>query len=372
MLPYPKRSFLGYRLLPEYFAFPEKFLFFDLTGLDCPARRRAGNQLEVFLYLNRSVADLEQNLSADSFRLGCTPVINLYRQPAEPIELTHTEFEYHVVPDARRPLAHEVYSVDRVTATSPDDEEVEFMPFFSVKHAAGGRAAPAFWHASRRPAESAKGETDRGTEVYLALVDLGFEPAAPADWTLHVETTCLNRDLPHRLPFGGGQTRLQLAAGGALVSGIDFVTSPTRTLRPALKKGALWGLISHLSLNHLSLVGQSEGADSLREVLKLYDFADAPETRSMIEGIVSVQSRRATSRVVAHGVSAVCRGVEVTIQFDEGHFTGSGLYLFAAVLERFLALYCTVNSFSKLIATTSGREGVWCRWPPRLGEQVLA
>jgi type VI secretion system protein ImpG len=373
LLPYPRRSFLGYRLLTERFAFPEKFLFVEVAGLDCPARHRASKQLEIFIYLSQTTPDLEQNVTADTFRLGCTPVVNLYRQTAEPIALSHTDFEYHVVADARRPLAHEVYSVDKVVATSPDNEAMEYVPFYSVKHAAGGRTGPAaFWHSSRRAAETAKGEPDPGTEVYLALVDLAFQPAATAGGTLLVETTCLNRDLPARLPFGGGQPHLRLAAGGELISEITCLTPPTRTLRPALKKGALWGLISHLSLNHLSLVGQTEGADALREILKLYDFADSAETRSMIAGIRSVDSRRTTSRVLTDGASAVCRGVEVTIQFDEDHYTGSGLFLFAAVLERFLALYCSVNSFSKLIATIAGREGALCRWPPRLGEQVLA
>jgi type VI secretion system protein ImpG len=207
--------------------------------------------------------------------------------------------------------------------------------------------------------------------MYISLVDLGLQTSAPADWTLNVETTCLNRDLPHRLPFGGDQPHLQLTSGGALVSRIVCVTPPTRTLRPAMKKGSLWRLISHLSLNHLSLVGDSDGADALREIFKLYDFTDSAETRSMIEGIVSVSAQRTTARVQSNGTSAVCRGIEVTVQFDEERFSG-GLYLFASVLERFLALYCTVNSFSKLIATTTTRDKELRRWPPRLGERILA
>jgi type VI secretion system protein ImpG len=369
LLPYPPRSFLGYRLLTEYFAFPEKFLFFDLTDLRRSLSRLTGNRLEIFLYLNRTSADLEQNLSADTFRLGCTPVVNLYKQRAEPIQLTHTETEYRVVPDARRPLAHEVYSIDRVTTLAQDDTALEHLPFFSVKHAAAGRDRTRFWHATRQVSE---GALDRGTEVFVSLVDLEFKASAPAGATLDVETTCLNRDLPHRLPFGGGQPRLQFAEGGALVSQILCLTPPTPTLRPALKRGALWRFISHLALNHLSLVERSEGADALREILKLYDFADTEETRSLIDGILSVQSRRVVGRAGGGGADAICRGVEVTVHFDETKFSGSGLFLFACVLERFLALYCTVNSFSKLIATVEGKKGELGRWPPRMGEKILA
>lgn len=372
LLPYPPRSFLGYRLLTEFFAFPEKYLFIDLAGLGAEALAPIGNRLEVFIYLNRSSPDLERNISADTFRLGCTPVINLYTQRAEPIQLTHTEPEYRVVPDARRPLAHEVYSIERVTGIPLDGATVEYLPFFSVKHTAAGRDRSRFWHGARRPGGLGSGVQDEGTEVYLSLVDLQFQPCAPADWTLDVETTCLNRDLPHRLPFGGDQPRLQLSEGGGLVSRVSCLTAPTPTLRPALKRGALWRLISHLSLNHLSIVDGEDGANALREILKLYDFTDSAETRSMIDGLLSVHSRRIAARNATDEGDAVCRGVEVTVNLDEKRFSGSGLYLFACILERFVALYCTVNSFSKLVATVEGRKGELRRWPPRMGEKVLA
>jgi type VI secretion system protein ImpG len=371
ILPYSNRSFLGYRLLSEFFAFPEKYLFFELTGLSQRVLSRIENRLEIFLYLNRTAPDLEHNLSAETFRLGCTPVVNLYKLVAEPIRLTHTVPEYHVVPDARHPRAHEVYSIDRVTAVSPENEEVEFLPFFSVKHAARGPAFQTFWHMARRPAESAVDPTDGGTEVHLALVDPGMRPSAPADWTLSVETTCLNRDLPHRLPFGGDQPHLQFVEGGALVSRITCLTPPTATLRPAMKQGVLWRLISHLSLNHLSLVGGQKGADALREILKLYDFADSASTRAVIEGIVDVDSRGSTCRVNRDGISTVCRGVDVTVRFDPEKYSGGGFHLFAAVLDHFLSLYCTINSFTRLVTVTGGRGGELHRWAPRLGEKIL-
>ena len=380
MLPYPPRSLLGYRLLTEFFAFPEKFLFLDVAGLNPKRLEKIGNQLELYIYLNQTSADLERTVSADTFRLGCAPVVNLYRQRAEPISLTHTEFEYRIVPDARRPLAHEVYSVERVQASSPADEQVEFQPFYAVRHATAHRAFPTFWYTSRRPAEPSEDKVDHGTEVYLSLVDLDFNPHAPADWTVDVEAICLNRDLPRRLPFGGDQPRLQLSEGGVLISKITCLTPPTATVRPSLRRGTLWRLVSHLSLNHLSLTGRdarAEGgsedeAEALREVLKLYDFAGKEESRKMIEGILSVKHEKDVGRVGNAIEGGICRGVRVTVRFDEDAFTGGGLYLFAAVLEHFFGLYCTMNSFTRFVASTKHREGVLCRWPPRMGERVLA
>jgi type VI secretion system protein ImpG len=371
LLPYPSRSFLGYRLLSEFFAFPQKFLFFDLAGLKSGALKNAGNQVEVFIYLNRSTTDLEQNVSADMFRLGCSPIINLFKQRAEPIALTQMQPEYRVAPDARRPQSFEIFSVDRVTAVSPDNEQVEYKPFYSFKHAALDRRQTTFYHAVRRPAGTGAGSRDHGTEIFLMPVDLQFSPASAANWTLDVETTCLNRDLANRLTFAEGHASLRLTAGGPL-SRINVLTGrPTPTFRPALKHGMLWRLISHLTLNHLSLIDFEDGADALREILKLYDFNDSAETRAMIEGLLAVTSRRVVGRAADDARGGFCRGVEVAVHFDEDRFAGSGVYLFASVLERFLGLYCTINSFSKLVVTTNRREGELRRWSPRAGEMLL-
>jgi type VI secretion system protein ImpG len=370
LLDYPPRSFWGYRLLSEYFAFPEKFLFLELSGLTPQVLEKLGRTLELYLYLGAHSRDLEKQVTRETFQLGCSPIVNLFPQRAEPISLTETETEYRVVPDARRPLAHEVYAVQRVIATSPENEEVEFLPFFSVKHGSPGQEPRTFWHAARRPAQFAGGQVDAGTELWLSLVDLDFQPSAPAKWTLDVETICLNRDLPRRLPFGGGQPHLQLVSASS-VAKVVCLTAPTPTLRPALRHGTVWRLISHLSLNHLSLADTAEGAEALREILRLYDFADSAGTRAAIEGVRNVRSRRVVGRVGGHVSGGFCRGLEVTLQLDEEKFTGGGVFLFASVLERFLGLYTSLNSFTKTVVTTQQREEPLRRWPPRAGEQVL-
>jgi type VI secretion system protein ImpG len=370
LLPYPARSFLGYRLLTEYFALPQKFMFLDLNLDGIESIPQVGNTIVVYIYLNRVVPELARPISAETFQLGCTPVVNLFTQPAEPIRLTHTHFEYQVVPDRRRPESHEVYSVDKVMASPPQGDSLEFHPFFSTRHATKREKQTAFWLTTRRPAEVTAERKDHGTELYLSLVDLGFRPSAPANWVLEVQTTCLNRDLPAKLPFGGDQPRFQLREQGGVVTRVVCLTPPTRALRPNLREGLLWKLISHLSLNHISLVANSDG-EALREILKLYDFTDSDETRNQIDGIVGVSSQRVVGSIRTSGPLTFCRGAEVSIQFDEDRYTGSGLFLFASVLERFLALYCTVNSFTKLIATIKGRDGVLRRWPPRMGENVM-
>jgi len=367
LLPYTRRSFPGYALISEYFAFPRKFLFFDVV-LKPEVLAKLGNKVELCLYMNKSSTDLERQTSPETFKLGCTPIVNLFPHRAEPIELTQAQTEYRVTPDARRPLGYEVYAVEKVTATSPDGEKKEYQPFYSVKHVIDRAKQQIFWYATRRQAR-VSAAVDPGTEVYVNLVDLAFTPTSASNWVIDVQATCLNRDLPRRLPFGGGQPHMHLADGGPVK--IECLTQPTPTLRPPRRHAAMWRLISNLSLNHLSVSGGADGADALREVLKMYDFADSAETRAKVESIQAVTSKRVVGRAGGATAGGFCRGLEVAIKFDETRFSDNGLFLFAAVIERFLGLYCSINSFSQLVALSTKREGEMKRWPPRASEKVL-
>jgi type VI secretion system protein ImpG len=365
ILPYTPRSFLGYRLLQEYFAFPEKFLFFDLGELDRAVRARFRTGVEVLLFLDKPPR-LEQPISADTFRLGGTPIVNLFEQVAEPIRVTHAETEYRVIPDVGRQTATEVYSIDSVTSVSPHlPEPIIFEPFYSFKHATEREQQQAFWYTTRRPSVR-KG--DSGTEVYLSLVDLNFRPTLPAVETLTLHVTCTNRDLAGRLPFGGERGDLELE-GAAPLSRIRCLKKPTETVRPSLPRGAQWRLISHLALNYLSIA--EGGRDALQEILKLYDFSDSTVIRQQIAGITKVASRRVIGRPASMPWNGFCRGIEITLEFDEDLYVGSGVFLFASVLEKFFGLYGSLNSFTQLIATTKQREEPLKRWLPRAGEQIL-
>ena len=368
MLPYQHRSFIGYRLLTEYFAFPSKFLFVDLTGLEALRRQDFREELEVFLFLDRTAPALQPDVEATTFRLGCCPVVNLFSQNADPIRITHAKTEYHVLPDVRHPSALEVYSVDEVESTNPmTKENVTFLPFFSFRHATDPGSKRAFWCMHRR---SSLRRDDTGTEVYLSLVDLNFQPTVPPVEVLTLRTTCTNRNLPSELKAAGGidwQFQLQGQAPLRRISPIVGPTPPSR-MPPGQSR---WRLISHLCLNHLSITGGEDGADVLREILKLYDYAQSRVSRQHIEGITSITSRRSIAPIADGTASGFCRGVELTVEFDEEKYVGSGVFLLACVLERFFALYTSINSFTRTVATTKQREGFLKRWPARTGEQTL-
>jgi type VI secretion system protein ImpG len=148
------------------------------------------------------------------------------------------------------------------------------------------------------------------------------------------------------------------------------LTAPTPTLRPKLAEAGAWKLVSHLALNHLSVTGGAAGAVALREILRLYDLRELPETRAAIEGVVSVTATEGAARAPGRRLGAFVRGLDVRIELDPRVFATGG-YLFAAVLERFLALHAAVNSFIRTTAAFSGRPGVIRTWPPRAGETTL-
>jgi type VI secretion system protein ImpG len=375
LLPYPTQSFPGYRLLTEFFAFPQKFLFVDLAGWRRVAAAGFQRGVEVLVFLNRTHPSLEQGIDPQTFRLGCTPVVNLFEHVAEPVHLTQARHEYRVVPDVTHPDGLEVYSIDEVTRADPGTSgTVDYHPFYSFRHGRTRDNQQTFWYPTRRPSPR---EGDRGTDVFLNLVDLGFDPRVPAESVLVVRTTCTNRDLPSQLQRAGEDLYFELEMAAPL-SRVRCVRSPTATLRPPVRRGAYWRLLSHLNLNHLSLADQDEGRAALQEMLRLYDFSDpesgqqlAAVNRQIIEGVVGLQSRRVVGRTGTAISSGFARGIEVTVELDEQKYVGTGAFLFACVLERFLGLYASINSFSQLVARSKQGEGYLKKWPPRAGEQLL-
>ena len=370
VLPYPRHSFLGYRLLQEYFSFPEKFFFLDLEGLHALSTGFSDVAEIIFCIAPFRRRDRQQSLevgvSERTFRLGCSPIVNLFSQTAEPILLSHTRYEYPIVPDISHPEALEVFSVDEVVSVDPrSPEPTVFSPFYSHRYGAPRDKKQALWHMTARP--SARPHDDR-LETYISLMDRSGRPATPYVDTLTVRLTCTNGDLPAQIPFGDERGDLELQ-GVAPVKRVMILRKPSNTIRPPVGKDANWRLISHLSLNYLSLVNQ--GKDALQNLLRLYNLADSPYTEKQIQGIANLESTRHFARVVSeHGIS-FARGTKVEIEVDEDEFVGGGVYLFASVLEHFFSLYVSMNSFCELTARTVQRKEILRHWQPRAGQRIL-
>ncbi len=367
LYPWDARSFEGFRLLTEYFALPEKFLFVDVTGLGARTLVQDANTVELFIYLDVAAPALERRLGPECLALGCTPMVNLFPRPCEPVALDGTRTEYPIVPDYRRPRAYEVWSVEDVREVLGDGTSRPWRPFYRQPAALDpGGATGGYYGLVRRDSR-----TVGGSDVLLAPFDPVLDPDAPADRVLAVDALCTSRDLPAQLPFGGGQPQLFASDGLSSVGRIACLTPPTPTWRAPTRERRSWRLISHLSLGHLSVAGGPEAADTLREVLRLYDARDTPDTRAAVAALRAVRSTDATARVPGARLGSFCRGLDVTLDFDKAAWEGGNLYLLAAVLERFLALHATVNSFTRTTVVLTGRPEPVARFAPRAGAQVL-
>lgn len=377
LFDYDARSFVGYRLLSEYFSFPEKFMFIDLAGLDHPALKSGSEQLTIQFMLDeyrdseRHVR-LAESLAPANFKLGCTPAINLFRQAAEPIRVTHQRDAYPVFADSRKQNAFEIIRIDNVVRVEKvgSEERSQAVPsFYAVNHASMAETARFFWHASR---ERSVRENDKGTDLTLNLVDLDFQPVRPEAEVLSLEVTCSNRDLPEQIPFGGSSSATHTdfsLPGHSVVKRARVLRKPTASQRLPNKRGLQWRLVSHLSLNYLSIV--EGGKDALQEMLSLYNFSDSQANARQVQGIVGISSQPGVTRVASRDFSGYVRGTELTLTLDEEYYVGVGMYQFASVLERFFALYCTPNSFIRLHLRSRQQTEEIAVWKPRTGEAIV-
>jgi type VI secretion system protein ImpG len=377
LLPVAARSFRGYRLLHEYFAFPQRFLFFRVTGLHECIRQCESNTLDMVILLDHKALDLEGRVQADNIMLHCTPVINLFPKRADIIHLSDKFTEFHVVPARTRPMDFEVYQVLGVTGYGVRaDDRQDFTPFYSAKDMDEANGGGAYFTVNRTPRMMSRREKQHGrrssyggSEVFLSIVDATAAPYKSGLRQLAVDTLCTNRDLPLQMAAGQGKTDFNLDISSPAKS-VRCVSGPTAP-RPSKAEGEInWRVINHLSLNYLSLVDGPDGKGSaaIRDLLRLYGDTRDLQSRKQVEGILSVTSRPIIRRVSDQGQVAFVRGLEITLEFDEQAFEGTGVFLLGAVMNIFFTKYVSINSFAETVIKSRER-GEIMRWPANLGSR---
>ena len=390
LLPESLRAFSGYRLLQEAAAMPQRLLFFEIGGLAARLANVTGDEVELVVLLRRGDAPLEALVDRASLALHCAPAINLFKKRLDRIQLGPGAWEYHVVPDRTRPMDFEVHSLESVTGYGNGAvAQQRFEPLYATQQAAGGGDAPethGFYTLRREPRLRSQRQTQQGArsayigeEVYLALVDPRHAPYREDIRQLSVAAWVSNRDLPLLLPQGGHSAHgthgsakdepplWRLDAAGP-VRRVDVLRGPTRpvTRRPVGELG--WQLVSHLSLNHLSLVGASpaDAAAALRTTLRLYAPPEDVAWARQVAGVQAVQVQPIVRRLPFKGPMSFGSGIEIVLELDELAYQGTSAFLFASVLERFFARHAAINSFTQLVLCTPQR-GEIMRWAPRTG-----
>ena len=377
LLPRTPQSFDGYRLLQEYYAMPERFLFVELGGLERAVPRCGGKELEIVLLLTRNEPVLASNFGTDQFALFATPAINLFAKRGDRINLSEREAEHHVVPDKMRPLDFEVFSVTGVEGYAADGSSPQpFMPFYTANDLSRNPEHRSYFTLQRRPRQLSSQSRQRGPrssylghEVFISLVDAEQAPIKHSLRQLGLDLLCTNRDLPLSMPVGKQHTDFTIVVS-APVAAVRCLIGPTNP-RPSRSDGEYaWRFISHLGLNYLSLVDSDElqGAAALRELLRLYVPSGTSIAARQLEGLSSAASHPIIRRIPGAGPVTTGRGLEITLTIDEAPFGGAGAILLAAVLDRFLAKYVSINAFTETVLKNPERGEVM-RWPLRIGQR---
>ena len=375
LLPSGPRSFQGYRLLQEYFAMPQRFMFAEVAGLANSVSRCTAEQLDVIVLFKKLDPVLEQSLSAANFGLYCTPAINLFPMRTERVHLSDQQSEYHVIPDRTRPMDYEIYQIESVTGYGSGAEASQTFESFYRANDLHARTPPNAFYQLRRDARVLSEQQRRqgprssyiGSELFLSLVDAQEAPHRSDLRQLGIDTLCSNRDLVLSMPVGSGRTDFTVESG-APVQSVRCVAGPT-VPAPSFAEGeTAWRLVSHLSLNYLSLLDQDreQGAIALRDLLRLYCRVDDEAAHKQIEGLRSVTADSIVRRLPLPGPITYGRGLQVCVTLDESAFEGAGVFVLGSVLEQFFAKYVSLNSFTETVIKSAAR-GVIMQWPARVG-----
>ncbi|MCC7540819.1 MAG: type VI secretion system baseplate subunit TssF [Deltaproteobacteria bacterium] len=361
MLPWPDFAPAGYRLVQEYLTFPQKFLFFDVKGLDAALADVLDDRIELAFQFDRP-PDLPARIGKDILRLHCAPVINLFRGSSDPIRRDPLQAEYLLRAADVDPYHMEIYAVDAVVGLQAGRAERKtYHPFFAFTHALQGGSDQAYYRIRRTPSP-----VDDGIDTYLALVTPRDARPEAVEETLSLDIVCTNRSLPSKLRPGDISVPTQSSPTTAKFKNITPVTKP---IRPPLGSELHWRLLSHLAIGHRSLAD----AAVLRAVLDVYNFHALAEhqvgrtNRLRIEAIQNVTSRPITRLL---GNTPV-RGVQTTVEIEESNFAGRGdAFVFGSVIEELFAAHVTMNSFNELLVRLQPSQSEY-RWPARNGRVAL-
>ncbi|MFO1272935.1 MAG: type VI secretion system baseplate subunit TssF [Rubrivivax sp.] len=378
LLPVSLRGFGGYRVLQEYFAFPQRFLFFDLCGLGPALRRHGGNEVDIVILFSRLDNALLQAVDPGSVALHCVPAVNLLERRCDRIHVTPDVSEFHVVPDRTRPMDYEVHSLTEVLGYGTGvASEWRFLPFYSAFHTEE-RTHAAYYSLLRQPrllSQTQQREGARtayiGTEVYLSLVDANEAPFAHDLRQVGVQALCTNRDLPLLMPVGSPKGDLSFTIT-APVKSVSVIKGPSRPQSALREGGVAWKLINQLSLNHLSLTDTNaeQGAAALREILRLYAPAGDAAAQRQVDGVRSAALKEVVRRLPMAGPITFGRGVEVDVELDDLAFEGGSAFLLGCVLERFVARHVSINGFTRMRVRSAAR-GTLLDGRPRCGARPI-
>jgi len=358
LLPYPSNSFPGYRILQEYFHCPDKFLFLDISGFNKWSNRGEGFHFDIIFTLKENEKP-SFKLNEDYFSLFAVPAINIFTHEADPIRLDHKKSEYLVRPSGSDPSHYNVYTIRHVQGfTKGSANQITYQPFQMFLHQNAAEKGYTYQTKQR------KSPLDRAVDTYISVAyppDKSIEIA-----TISLEILCTNGHLANGL----NKNEITYATGST-PEYVSFknITTPTGNIDSPAGDNLLWKFISHLSLNYISI----SSADNFQQILNLYNFKSVKNRVSFlanqkrIHGIQTLNT--SPSDRLVQGV--LMRGRKIEMEIKSENFSGTGdMFLFCSILDYFLGIYASLNSFTHFIVFDLS-TGEKFKWPARMGEKNL-
>lgn len=370
ILPYSDNSLSAYRLLTEYFVFPEKFLFIDLLLLDERESFDFGNHFSIVLFLNKRYSELENVIQNNSLLLGCTPIINLFPYQAEPIHYDGKSSYSYIVPDVRKRDQLDIVDVVKISAINELNQNIECCPFYSIDHDLQTAEPGYYWQVFPISALENDSSYHFQPSIKLALVDASAK-LIDQPLVITADLLCSNGDLVCNLPYGSEQRSLCLYDESPVITAVNSIKPFTKAINPRDRQGWQWKFLSHLQLNYLSISGSEKAVEALQELLRLYDFYDSPDTKKIIHSIHAITTQHVTKRGPGTMQKSMCTGVKIILKVDISQFKESSCYLFVSILNVFFTLYVSINSFVELTVISHQDEGVLFQWPAMIGSKPL-
>ena len=371
LLPGDGRSFRGYRILSEYFACPERFLFVSLSDI-AKAFAASDEYCDVIFMFSRCSKALQGAISATNFRLFATPAINLFEMQLGRIPVTRFEHEYLAMPDRTKPLDFEVFQIVNAVAHTRAGPPSTAAPLYAFGALLYDWQDAIFYVSRLVPRrlstreQRRRGRTDYvGSSTYVSLTCPGNPEKLGDIQELAVRALVTNRELPELLRFAGSGEGFQCEAAG--VKRVELLRGPTRPRPPLGMSDAAWRVVGHLTPNYATLVDSADGdASLLRDHLALYGRADDPAMRRQIDSLLAISSEAVTRRIEGADRIAFARGRRVRLRLDDQCFENGRMFLFATIVDRFLGEFASVNSFVETVFE-SPDQGEFAQWPPRTG-----
>jgi type VI secretion system protein ImpG len=389
LFPEDTRVFRGFSLLREFFMFPQKFLGFRLRGLKKLFPMVHGSAFDLMIELDAVRPSLPARITLDNFRLFAAPAVNLFEENCSSVKLDTLRHDFLVSSDSSPASHYEVHRIREVFAYYAGVQtKIPVHPLYGVPADVMQPREALYYTAKQRPRrlnakEKRFGQVQgyTGTETFISIYEPGHLDSEERVKRLQIKLLCSNRHLPQYLPIAQGGADFKMNDDTSL--SLRCVAGPTAPRESVIQleqkaphraqSGPVhWRLLSYLSLNVLGLDnrGSRDEAAALRELLSLFTDISSQVTERQLQGLKSVSARPVVRTIRRAGGYHAARGTEVTLRFDERAFEGSGVFLLGAVLDRFMAEYASVNSFTQVVIETDQR-GIVKTWPARTGQGPL-